>query len=507
MAVPAWLLELTGRRLYRVATRQVDLADGTAYAPGLSTNGIFDDVLSFDVPAERSVSFSLDLQDAGLSIEEVGDIAYGATASLYYYDGTADPLLVLSGTVEEPEWGALDEPLTATVAERPWDDRTRMPDREAAFNDDTWPLRDTDAGFDGNLYPMVIGRPGLTDVMGSPAFYVKIGATDYLVLAGHPTVAGGTVTLHDKVNGGSASLTVLQIQDGLGRWVAAAISSVTYTVFPSLTTGGAMWAVWDNAYGALLPEDPSKPLRGAGDVIDYMLSRSTLRVDQGRVRAARQRLNAFLLDCYIQPSPGQSVSPWEWLQAHVLPLLPVVVRVGPLGLYVAAFDIFARTVDCGAVLEAGRNCVRISPVSALGTSDRVNDVRLHYAPRADLGSYASTVRAVGDSGEAGSSVFVSQACRESAARFGSRQAEYRTEVIYDDETASKIVRFIAARDAMPAREVAYELTEDVPGLEVGQPVLLTDAAVGMSGAVAHVWLLRQGDRKEVVLRLHWSAGR
>ena len=498
-----WMLELTAGPTWRFASSPAEW-DGAAYVEGLEVSDDHVDAVSLSEPTELAKSFSL--HGDAVAALDLESVALGATAKVYYWTDptTGDPTLLLSGTVEDPVYGSSSEPLTATVREVPWLDRGAVIPATAAINGDTWPS--ADAGLDDEVYPVIVGAPGATSVMGSPAYLVDTGAGRSVLVAGHPVVAP-TVRIHDLTGATSNLLNVSTVADGLGRSVAIADGSA----WGALAAGDELWAVWQTDGGLANPESPSSALTGAGDVIEWLLHRSTLRVDWGRLRAAKARLNAYKIDTYIQGAPGEPVSPWRWISSHLLPLLPVSVRTGPKGLYLAVFDPGAPLTEARIRLEEGRNCDRISPVSTLGVSDVANDFSLTYAPRSDGDKGASIVRVSGDRAtlDAFPSAFRSAICEESRRRFGRIGRHLATTAIYDASTATRLLLSMAARDALPAREVVYALRDGhgIEGLEPGDSVRLVDDGLGWSARSAYVWSVRLGTPVEVALRLWHRPGR
>jgi len=513
VAAPAWLIEIVAGHTWRFSTRRITY-DGELYADGLETPGAFEDLLAMDVPAERSMPVVVDAQQVPEFDPE--DIGLGATARLLWWrdpdDG--DPVVVLSGDVIDPEWGAPGNLglLVATVREVPWEDRGLLPDADAKINATTWPNFDADAPIEEEFYPLVIGSPGIWDgnVLGSPGYYVQVASTDYILVAGHP-VLSSEVTIYDRTGDRHDRLAVSTVADGLGRKVAV----VDGTAWTFLNQGDELWCIWTgnsmtDPGGLRHPDDPTQALRGAGDVVEYLLRRSTIRVDWGRQRAARHRLNAYKIDAYIGAGPSGRVSPWEWIVAHLLPILPVVVRTSPEGLYLAVWDPSQPAEQARASLEAGRNCERLGPVSVIGTDDVLNDWTLEYAPRAESDKGSATLRLTGDPKTLRSFPDAIQhpACAESVRRYGRRSEQLSTAVIYDAPTAGRILLQRAAVQALPPAEVAYLLLEHVPQLEVGDAVTVTDSDLGWTDRVLHVWSLRPGDDgTEVVLRQHRIPGR
>lgn len=501
-----WMLDIEAGQTWRFATLPVTF-DGDAYLDGLDVSGAFLDEIATSLPSERSASVVIHGQ--ARSELDAEDLSLGAMGVLYYWqdpDGSDDPIALIRGRLVDPVYGASDEPIEATVREVPWMDRGLIPAPEAAINDDTWPNRDPSSGIDDEVYPVVIGEPGRTDVMGSPAYYAQTGATDYVLLAGHPVIAG-TVTVYDRTGAVSNSLTVSTVADGLSRNVAVGVA----TGWGALNQGDELWAVWDDGGGLANPEDPTSALTGAGDLIEWLLHRSTIRVDWGRMRAAKARLNAYRIDTYIQGPPGERVSPWAWISEHLLPILPVMVRSSAAGLYLAVLDVSAPVGVARGRLEEGRNCDRISMVETIGTEDVANDIEIHYAPRSDGDTMASVVRVTGSGAvlDTFDDAVRSSVCEESVRRFGRIPRSLTTTAIYDGSTAVRLATALAARSALPPRQVVYSLRDGsgLESLEPGDTVRLTDSDLGWSGRSAVVWSVRVGTPYELTLRLYRSHGR
>lgn len=498
-------------RTWRFATRELSWS-GDAYADGLEVSGEHMEAVGLSEPVERSVPFALHAQH--VPDFDADDIAIGATATLRYWrdpDGSEDPIVVVSGRVLDPEYGDGSEPLTATVEEAPWDDQGLLPDANAKVSEATWPNSTEDDSAE-EFYPLVFGEPGIgaDDIPGAPALKVfdALAASPwYAVVAGHP-VAATTVEVYDRTGGASTTLAVSTVQDSVGRSVAVV------NVFPwgAFAVGDELWVSWDAAGGGMVqPDDPTRLLNRAGDVVEWFLRRSTIRVDWGRLRAAKAALNAYRIDAYLAPDPDERVAPWRWVVDHLLPILPAQVRTSPDGLYLAAFDPSRPPEVASAAMERGRNCDRISAVSVVDSGEVVNDLTLHYACAADTDRSAASVRVSGDPAilAADADAIPSAACRDSVRRYGRRPLEMTSKVLWERATAIRALLSIAALRALPPVEVVYEVDDDddLLRLEPGDAVSLTDAGLGWSGRLAYVWSVRFGDVREVTLRLWHTAGR
>ncbi len=77
---------------------------------------------------------------------------------------------------------------------------------------------------------------------------------------------------------------------------------------------------------------------GAGDVLLWMLRRSTVPVDRRRFAALRERLNQYIVGGYV----NAEARPWDWVVDHLLPILPLSIVGGPAGSYPILWPIRAH---------------------------------------------------------------------------------------------------------------------------------------------------------------------
>jgi hypothetical protein len=508
MASPVWLVEITAGQTWRFATREV-VYDGHAYLDGLEDPGNFPAGFGLDEPQELSVPLTIWTQGSGIDLV---DVALGASGVLYYWDdpdGAAAPVVLLSGVLDDPEYGGPDEPMTTSISEEPWKDRGAVLPATAVVESQTWP--DVGTGSDawpsrGEMYPMVIGSPGDSAGfrMGSPALEVErygaINAAGNLILIAGHHVSAATVTLVVPQSPPTVTAAVVNGVDSKGQpvaWIDTDFGTTGWTS-PPWDRGKPVFVRWEGL--------PAIADNGAGDIIERLLRSSTLRVDWGRMRAALNKLNVFRLDTYIQAEKGKVVRPWDWISDELLPILPVGVRRSPRGIYLAVFDVAAAPGDTLAHLSAGRNCERISPVSSI--ADGVaNDFLVRYSYDAQTGDPTNTARVTGDAAvlDAYSGAIRAPGCEESIRRFGVIRATLNASAVWDSPTAVAIATHHALRRALPVLEIAYTLddTAHLRALEPGDAVRLSDSEIGIAGRVAHVWSVRVAPVREVVLRL-WS---
>jgi hypothetical protein len=78
----------------------------------------------------------------------------------------------------------------------------------------------------------------------------------------------------------------------------------------------------------------------------------------------------------------------------------------------------------------------------------------------------------------------------SYARFGDRRLSRETAVVHDAVTAVRVVQWLAARYALPARSVTYAVGPRLAWLQRGDVVTLTDSEIAASDQVCIVESIR-----------------
>lgn len=445
------------------------------------------DPLSSD-PAARSLSFdSLWLPESVNPAELVSaghDLAAARGSVSLWAPGRAyeDRIRVLSGRVYAPTYGGAGEPIGLTLEAREFDDRAYLIPPAAVVSPETWPFADSSAY--GRAYPFVFGKPGLYtkadgtagQTTGSPAYIVHLAQKRFL-LAGH-RIGATTCRVINVTKGEARNETVEHITDGLGRTVATCVVSGTGL---SVVEGDSYFARWDDGTTAI--DDDGSALRQAGDMLRYLLRRSSLDYDRGRFASVIGYLNRYRLDGYAD---DPDVTVWDWIADNLLPILPVTIAGGPNGLRPILYRSPLRILDAIDHIEAGPYAVRISAIQ-YSTEDPIQRVSVRYALRADTGDHLRTVTLTGDRLEAGEAYASGTATlRRSAARYlreeeVSREERIESDIITDTATAELIAETTARIRALPYREVSYSLDLHRYGaLEPGDIVTITDAEVSLS---------------------------
>lgn len=489
-----WLLDLTwGGQVYRFASRSVvvdtDAGEALRY-DGQMLEPAVD--LGFDLLSESPSVVSIPLNvffGQGVNIAEAiqnGHDLAAATGELsLWIVGTTyeNRHRILQGNISEPEYGEAGEAVGFTLEELPYEDREIIPAANLTITDETFASLPNDNN-DGQPYQIVFGAPGpftksdgtAGTTRGSTAFVLSTsGGLETLLIAGHH-VRASTVKIRDATNQTNQnSVTVVNTVDTNNAPIATATG---------VNLGGTeseYYTIWDNG-GALPNRYNDEAMSGGGELLRYMLDRSSLRVDDGRVAAAEGLLNVYRFAGYID----DSVSPFEWLQDNLLPLLPVSISNGPDGIYPIVWRLDASASDAVAHLDAAREIERDGPVS-YERRDIFNELRLSYAYDPERDRYKRTITISGDASDLSSADIYSNAySRVSQSRYGKSSNTIETEIVYETDTAQKILNWKIRASGFPARVVTYNAPASYVWLQRGDVVTLTDPALSFSSQVALV---------------------
>ena len=520
-----WLLDLTwaGKTTRYAAERTWATVDGAEleYVPGLHWQRSTDSRLTpyGGAPAGVSASVTIHPIMAGLSMPELvaeGHNPGAARAVLRLYAvATDEARIVVQGRLRDPQWGAADEPLVATLESIPApDERGSFWRRSNRVLASTFP--DTDSQASMEYYPIVVGSPagytdsGHTPFSGSPGLLVdETGGSETVLLSMGHTVAGtngDSVYLSNYGAGSSGNLTAANDYDNDGFPVTIAdASSPGGGTAP--VDGDELWVAWRSAtnvrtYGIAGPNNA--PIRGLGDVILWALRRSTVSHDEGRIAGQLARLNHYAVDTYVQRSPDRDVIPYEWIAGTVLRHLPWSPHVGAHGLYYLPWRYDATTDEALVALDTDTNAQRTGLVQLSGLDDvrsRV-DVSYRYNPRTSR--FRSTLELTGEDDDPAADR--SAPLAGAFATYGGMGSfEAPLHAIQDQVAAAAAARALARRHGAQRRRIGY-LVEQYPGGLVGPGdiVTITDAELDLTSAVAVVveaqWT--EDTTREVVIELN-----
>lgn len=241
--------------------------------------------------------------------------------------------------------------------------------------------------------------------------------------------------------------------------------------------------------GGMVGED-GELVRGAGDVLTYLLRQTGMRVDAGRCAAAASLLNSFKIDCAID----ERTKIWEWLQANLLPILPVSIATGPEGIYVVVWRYNATAADATLRLDADEDpTVQRASRVKVDSSRVTNQFRFNFCVNRRTGQAMqyrgldATYNADEPSVRASYLCAVSQARYRSSRDSGVRPEEITSSVIWDVATADAILAVRARAYALARRTVDYIVSgSEYDDVERGDVVLLTDTEIGIVDQLAIV---------------------
>jgi hypothetical protein len=343
----------------------------------------------------------------------------------------------------------------------------------------TWPTADKSA--DGKGYPIVFGSPGRWDTAwGLEGYDVRAGnARPTLLIAGHRLngIAGAAPAVRVRPyhfdRDDYVTYTVAHQVDGLGRTVAV----LDLTTSP--TSGTSFGRDTLNRYfvqaHAAQGYGP-----GAGTVAELLLAHSSLRVDRDAWAAARDELDRYVLAGAVTAA----VRPVEYLERVLLPLLPCSLDVGPNGIRPALWRLDARASDATQRLTLGPDLAWMSGPEIVPPT--ATEVALRYAYDAQADRMTGFAQA-------------SERTHAHLANNGQRRPgkPLETYIVSDPAVASLVIGWQSLAWGVQRRRVGYSLPVVRFGvgtareLRPGDVVTITDAARGLSSAVALVEGVRQ----------------
>lgn len=435
-----------------------------------------------------ALSFVLPV-DVPALISKGHDLA-GAKATLCqhaYGDSWPQRRVVVQGQVVDPEYDAAGEPITCSVEEQISDDQTTLPFAAVTITEATLPSGTVIASLlDNNIgavIPLVYGTPGAGEVPGSPAYLLGASPSGLEVvyaIACH-TIAATTVTLQAEDYTTSSALPVQHWTLDDGRVVAYVSVPLSASFFSSRDTR----VIWND--GAALADETGEGIVGAGDLMAYILRRTTLRVDWGRLEGQRAQLNAYELGGYVD----EPVAVGEYLRSVLLDVLPAGLVVGPEGVYPLVWRWAATTADaiCDLDTDVDVDIDRVSRVGYSGADEIANTISLRYRLDARQDDYSAS-QVIAPAPELAFDTLSSPEVQVSYARFGDRRISRESAVVHDDVTAVRVVQWLAARYALPARSVTYAVGPRLAWLQRGDVVTLTDSEIAASSQVCIVESVR-----------------
>lgn len=513
-----FLLDLTwGGVVYRLSTEEIEeTIDGEErrYHDALGFADSWERTLDlFAVsPSERAITVSLDLTeivDTPARVAEGHPLAAATARLAFWVEGSSISATLLDGVVRQAEYGAFDEPVTLTIEERPLIASGLIPDTLQRVQ---WPAEFSNLAprVMGQYYPTIIGYPGGAAGWGSPALLIDpfFGAASFAVAA-HECVAGN-IDLVDDATGTSAAIAVQVERDNNQADVLRTAVDAMAPPFAG-TNDAAYYIRWTPGQAGGVPsrKAPSVPMRGAGEVLTYLLERAGVRFDRGRMAALEPLLDGYRLDAAIVPG-DERISPIEWLQRHLIPILPLSADSSPAGIFYSLWRWAVTERDVVLTLNADdEQCSRVGAVEYSDRDKLYQEIRLDYAFDYRANSYAKSMTFTGDREFAKTDAsIVLDPFLEYGFNLHARSERQRirplslsTSVVMDDATASLVLQYLARRHGLQSRLVRYEADVEFSWLEAGAVIQITDAELSLVNAVAVVESVLLGTNESVGLAL------
>ena len=489
-----WLLELDfAGRTFRFASEPLSIddddGDAISYPGGLADPGYAESLDRFTHSIDaQTISLELTLPVNVAELVQKGHLIGGGRAELscvlrqagtiqQTYEGR---MVVLAGALSEPQYGFPDLPagyITTTIEGSLTEDAGLFLSASQTISEDTFSAIAT-AGKDeheGKPYPVVFGAPGnyrnssgdSRTTSGSPAYILDIDTgnnkVQSLLIAGHH-VNASTVLIFDSSK--SESFSVTNTMDDLGQQIATVDPSGASVIDP---TEREFWTGWNNGGGKKNPWTTATELEGAGDVLRWALTYSTLDIDHGAWAASADFLNRYKLAGYIS---DPEVSVWEWA-SDMAQILPLTIRMGADGVYPIIHDTRASPAS-GFAVTASPEFQQLSQVQIEGQlSDIFNSIRIGYAFRAKT-SDPKRYAVIGTKETGDASSFSTTTTRQSISRYGKRFRSIDSAYIYDRTTAQIVIKHMADIEALPARQVDYRAAPRFAAISLGDVITLTD---------------------------------
>lgn len=491
-----WVLSLTwaGGTFY-ISSARLNIANGaetiTTTSDLVDAPSVEEALEVWSVEAPRlsvPLSFLLPVDVPALIAE--GHALDGAVGELSQWaDGTewSARRVVVRGQLVDPEYGAAWEPITCSIEEMVADTQTTLPLETIIIQD--WLARalgsTSSQALSSDVIPMVWGTPGNGVTPGSPAPLIgSFGSYVYVAIACHYCEAG-TVSLVDA-SGTEESFTLkyedVRYQFGSRRGFPVVAYVTVDTSTSSLNLDDALGVIWDD--GAALVDESSQAVRGLGDFIAHILRRSALRVDWGRVDAARAALNQYATDGYI----NEPVALGEYITGVLAEAFPFAMTGGPDGVYPYLWPVYPPASAAIAALDtdADPELQRLSRISYEGSDEIATHIEVSYGWSPLLSAYTKTQRVAGEVTTADDKRTTIKQLIGPFARYGNRRKVLESTVIHDDASAIKVGIAQAARYGQPSRIVQYEAPQRYGWLRRGDLVTLTDAEIAASAQLCLV---------------------
>lgn len=387
-------------------------------------------------------------------------------------------VIILRGSVVEPMYGAKNEAVRFSLESNGFDDVNLTHSPTERLTVQTWadPL-ENDIGL---YYPIVYGRPGVytnadgtpQTSPGSPVIVAKQSNPNPIGIIAKHDVQATEVTLMnmDRFASPVTAVTPVVMQtDLLGQKVATVDLGSGLSWLP----GNLVWCIWDRDGGGLLNDTREDTMKGAGELLRYFLRLSSLNIDEGKFSAIEDYLNQnYTFASYVD----EAVSPWEYIKDNFLPILPLSIYTNSEGVACSLWRREASKADAVGTIVAGGGVSRISKVE-YERQDLANDIRIDYAPDADIVKTQRSAAAIGYKEPdpiTEPDLFSNEYTRASFFRYGPASTQIESDIIYDTSTAINVLQWKSRALSLPYRVIEYDVPIRLGFLVRGDLILLTD---------------------------------
>ena len=502
-AEPIWLLvlEYAGRE-FRFATEGIVVQSTNGdLLPFEGTLGSINIEEAFDFLSESgefpSVSIQVVFPDDVAEIIERGHDLASATGELsLILEGNQweTRRVFLNGEVSQPEYGADGEPVSFSLERLPLDDSALFPPAGLVVSSTS--LSDAPESSIGKTYPWVFGEVGATVDEGGVtvkayatpgfqvgSFYESATNRRKILIAGH-RVSASTVNIYDKdADDNMTNRTVYHDTDALGQ-----VYAYTSFAFSPGTAEKDQYAIdWTGSGGSYPNLHHDGPLERGGDLLRFMLSQSSLDIDEGRTVVAAELLQSYRFGGFI----NKPVAPLKWLQEHLIPLLPVSIAVGGDGLYPIVWRYDATAEHAVESITAGPHFERSKPVTYEG-EEVFNEIRLRYGFAVWKDDFTRSITISGTPAADDPNQISNAYSRTSFSRYGTRAKEIESVIVYDPTTAAAIVKWQSRAFAYRRRVLTYSADYRFGWLERGDVITITDPEIHISDRVALIQSITWG---------------
>jgi hypothetical protein len=432
--------------------------------------------------------------------------------------------LMLDGRTEQPVYEDASDPLEVAIVRRIAGESFAILEEDGVVDRITHPniagtgtyRRDKDT-IDGAFYPIPIGLPGIvpaavgTERPASPALLIKFSTNgsdqDDRMLIGAGKLEVADVSASVRIFDATARPTVSEVfdcesaTDAIGNVVTLAKMNATKDIGGvSIAYGREYWAAFlqtDGAKGGAVDARTGIRVRGAGSLILWLLSNfSNEPIDTGRMKATAERLDVVLIDTYINDG---DIKARDWIQTHLMPLLPIEPVWGIDGFYYRIKRWDATKTDAIARFDAdpGGNCDQMGPVKPAGTQI-FNRFSIAYRHDRDKGRYRARAFVRADTDPNDTRKGGSLLCARSVHRYGTlRSPRIKTPVLWDESSAVQVLVWQVLAHAWPKRLVAAAIAPEWESLEEGDVILYNNTASSIIDQPALVTTLQIGSPNQI----------